>query len=491
MREARRITFGVSSDDAVKVWLNGKLIHSHKVGRGVSQEIDQVTGDFRMGENDLLINVINGVFFDGLNLRLYDARDKAIDDALGVYHKDPKSKSGWQTVRTTYLEIGPASNDKTTYAQLLNEKVDLAASIPMSLIAQEMDKPRPTFILKRGEYNQPGDAVTRHVPSFLGTLPTGVKADRLSLARRLTAPTNPLLARVFVNRTWQQYFGVGIVKTTEDFGSQGEWPTNQPLLDYLAVAFQKSGWSVKALNRLIVTSAAFRQSSKITAQKLSKDPENRMISRGPRFRMDAEVIRDKALLSSGLLVEEQGGRGFKPYQPDGIWENASDPASATHIYVRDHGTQIYRRSIYLFWKRTAPPPSMVNLDAPLRDTCTVRRSTTNTPLQALTTENDPTFLEASRVLAQRLVSTKGDDSQRLTKAYQWTLGRVPRPNEVSLLTKALAYYRQRYQADPAAAKKLVTVGDAPQTKEEKPIEQAAWMVICSTLMNTDEFFTIH
>lgn len=491
MSEARRITFGVSSDDAVKVWLNGKLIHSHKVGRGVTQEIDQVTGDFLAGENELLIKVINGVSFDGLNLRLYDTRDKVIDDALGAYRKNPSSPAVVQALKVTYLEVGPQSPDKSAYDQLIKAKADLTDSIPMSLIAQEMDKPRPTFILKRGEYNQPGDAVTRHVPSFLGALPTGVKADRLSLARWLTSPTNPLLARVFVNRVWQQYFGVGIVKTAEDFGSQGEWPTDQPLLDYLAVAFQKSGWSVKALNRMIVTSAAFRQSSKITPQKLAKDPENRLISRGPRFRMDAEVIRDKALLSSGLLVEEIGGKGFKPYQPDGIWENASDPASATHIYVRDHGTQIYRRSIYLFWKRTAPPPSMVNLDAPLRDTCIVRRSTTNTPLQALTTENDPTFLEASRVLAQRLVAMKGDDAQRLARAYEATLGRAPKATETTLLTKALAYYRQRYESDPTAAKKLVTVGDAPPAKDAKPAEQAAWMLICSTLMNTDEFFTIH
>jgi hypothetical protein len=299
------------------------------------------------------------------------------------------------------------------------------------------------------------------------------------------------VTRVFVNRTWQQFFGTAIVKTVEDFGSQGEWPENQPLLDYLAVSLIQNGGSMKKLNRMIVTSAAFRQQSRISPTKLSKDPENRLISRGPRFRLDAEVIRDKALFSGGLLVDQVGGRGFKPYQPDGIWENASDPASATHIYEQDHGMQIYRRSMYLFWKRTAPPPSMLNLDAPLRDTCVVRRAITNTPLQALTTENEPAFLEASRTMAQRLLKQKGDDTSRLKLAFELTISRPPKPAETALLSKALAYYRKKYNADQTSAKKLIMVGESPQDKAISPTEQACWMIICSTLMNTDEFLTIH
>ncbi len=215
--------------------------------------------------------------------------------------------------------------------------------------------------------------------------------NRLGLAEWLISPSNPLLARVFVNRVWQQSFGTGIVKTVEDLGSQGEWPLNQPLLDYLAVSFVKDGWSLKKLNRMIVTSATFRQNSRITPEKLAKDAENRLVSRGPRFRLDAEEIRDKALVDSGLLVEKLGGRGFKPYQPDGLWESSSDPESGTHFYKRDHDSSIYRRSLYMFWKRTSPPPVMVTFDAPLRDTCTVRRSTTNTPLQALVLMNEPAF----------------------------------------------------------------------------------------------------
>lgn len=375
--------------------------------------------------------------------------------------------------------------------RLKKERTDLEESIPMTLIAEEMPKPRPTYILKRGDYTQKGDLVERHIPSSLGTLPVGAQNNRLGFAQWLTSPSNPLVNRVFVNRVWQQYFGTAIVKTTDDFGSQGEWPQNQPLLDYLSVTFAQSGGSIKQLNRMIVTSASFRQASNITPVKLTKDPENRLISRGPRFRLDAEVIRDKALYSGGLLVEQQGGRGFKSYQPSGIWENASDPASATHIYEQDHGMSIYRRSMYLFWKRTAPPPAMLLLDAPLRDTCVVRRSTTNTPLQALTIENEPAFVEASRTMAQRLLLKKGDDAMRLKYAYELAMSRPPNAMEITLLSKALAYYRQKYAANPGEAKKLVMTGEAPQGKDMSASEQAAWMIICSTLMNTDEFLTVH
>jgi len=294
-----------------------------------------------------------------------------------------------------------------------------------------------------------------------------------------------------VNRIWQQHFGTGVVKTVEDFGSQGEWPLDQPLLDYLAVSFVKNGWSVKKLNRLIVTSAAFRQSSRITPQKLGKDPENRLISRGPRFRLDAEVIRDKALEDGGLLVERLGGRGFKPYQPDGLWEASSDPASGTHFYIRDKDKNSYRRSMYLFWKRTSPPAVMVTLDSPLRDTCIVRRSTTNTPLQALAVLNEPAFLEASRTMAARVLATPGNDTKHLRTLYDLVLGRGPRASEIALLTRALTRYRNVYKANPASARNLLKVGDTPQSKTLPPREQAAWMIICSSLMNTDEFLTQH
>ncbi|MCE9557863.1 MAG: DUF1553 domain-containing protein, partial [Armatimonadetes bacterium] len=358
-------------------------------------------------------------------------------------------------------------------------------------IARERKVARPTFILKRGEYDQKGAPVQRHVPASLGLLPTTSPKNRLGLAQWLTASNHPLFARVFVNRIWQQHFGTGIVKTVEDFGNQGDWPVDQPLLDFLAVQFVKEGWSVKKINRMIVTSTAFRQRSRITPEKLAKDPENRLFARGPRFRLDAEVIRDKTLCSAGLLLQAVGGKGFKPYQPDGLWENSSDPASGTHFYVKDKGSEIYRRSLYMFWKRTSPPPLMAVFDAPLRDTCVVRRSTTDTPLQALAALNETAFLEASRLMALRVLRSSPGDSARIWKAFEFALSRKPQPWESALIAKSLVRYRLRYEASLADAGKLLAVGDAPQSKEISATEQAAWMIVCSSLMNTDEFLTQH
>ncbi|MGV3616444.1 MAG: DUF1553 domain-containing protein [Fimbriimonas sp.] len=487
--KARAVTFGVSSDDGIRVWVNGKLVHSNKIGRGVDQGIDPVKADLRAGDNEIVAKVVNGIATDGLNIRMGDADEVRIASALDAYRKETPDSA--RALVAAYLELGPPTENAEGYRRLVKERKEIEAAIPMTLIAQEMPKPRPTHILNRGEYNLKGALVSRGIPPVLGTLPKGVPNNRRGLAEWLTARENPLVARVFVNRVWQQHFGTGIVKTVDDFGSQGEWPLNPALLDYLAVDFVRNGWSVKRLNRLIVTSAAFRQSSRIAKAKLAKDPENRLLSRGPRYRLDAEVIRDKALAAGGLLVRQVGGRGFKPYQPDGLWEGASDPASSTHFYVRDKDRSIYRRSLYLFWKRTSPPPVMVTFDAPLRDACTVKRSQTNTPLQALAVMNEPAFLEASRTMAARLLAKEGTDRERLSLAYELTLGRAPDATEAGILLRALTRYRAKYEGDLPAARKLLSVGDWPQAKDLAPSEQAAWMLVCSSLMNTNEFLTLH
>lgn len=489
--QARTMTMIVRSDDAIRMWLNGKLIHSHKINRGLADSFDVVRADLKQGDNELIAKVINGAGPDGLNIRFGDERDERLDKALQAYRKRPEDPKTRDALEQTFLMDGPATPDALAFRRTMKERADLEASIPMTLIAREMDKPRPTFILKRGQYDQKGAAVQRHIPPALGELPAGVPNNRLGLADWMIEPSNPLVARVFVNRLWQQHFGVGIVKTSEDFGTQGEWPVDKPLLDYLAVKFVKDGWSVKKINRLIVTSAAFRQSSRISPQKLARDPENRLVSRGPRFRLDAEVIRDKALMDGGLLVEKLGGHGVKPYQPDGLWEGSSDPASGTHFYVRDKGPDIYRRSIYMFWKRTSPPPVMVTLDAPLRDSCIVRRSITDTPLQALAVMNETAFLESSRTLAARVLSSPGSDGHRLRLLFDLTLARPPRPNELEILARALSRYRQTYAQDPKAAQRLLMVGDAPQSKTIPKPEQATWMLLASSLMNTDEYLTQH
>lgn len=485
------LTLKVASDDGVRVWLNGKLIHSHKVNRGLDAPPDQVKANFHAGDNLLIAKVINGAGPDGLRIEVGGPLDERISKAVAGYRKVPNTAAARRELQDAYLLGGPDTRQADEFRKLTTARSAFENSIPMTLIAREMTSPRPTFVLKRGQYDQKGAPVTRHIPPSLGALPAGAPANRLGLAEWMVSPKNPLVARVFANRLWQQHFGIGIVKTSEDFGLQGEWPENRALLDYLAISFMRNGWSVKKLNRLIVTSAAFRQSSRISAKKLAEDPENRLISRGPRFRLDAEVIRDKALACGGLLQLELGGRGFKPYQPRGLWEAASDPASGTHFYVQDHGKAIYRRSLYLFWKRTSPPPVMTTFDAPLRDTCIVRRSRTDTPLQALTTLNETAFLEASRTLGERLAAAKGTDSGRLKAAFLITLDRQPTPTEALILDRALLRYRKQYAQDPAGAAQLIKVGEFPARQGVNPVEEASWMLVCSTLMNTDEFLTLH
>jgi hypothetical protein len=487
---ARPIAFTVGSDDGIRIWLNGKLIHDNKALRGITAPPDTVNAQLRAGDNEIVVKLVNATGGDGLSIRLGDAVAERIDRALDAYRKKPTDGPLFD-LRQTYLEVGPPTAEALAYRKLKSERDELEASIPMTLIAKEMPTPRETHVLRRGEYNLIGDKVERHLPPALGKLAPGASVNRLGFAKWLTAKSNPLVARVFVNRLWQQHFGTGIVKTAEDFGSQGEWPVNPQLLDYLAVSFVENGWSIKKLNRMIVTSAAFRQSSRASKAKLEKDPENRLVSRGPRYRLDAEVIRDKALVAGGILIDRPGGHGFKPYQPDGLWEAIAFDSSNTAKYMRDKGDTIYRRSLYLFWKRTSPHPVMLTFDAPMRESCTVRRGRTNTPLQALTTLNEPAFLEASRTMAERLLKQPGSDEARLTRAYEVAFGRDPNPTESKLLLAALARYREKYTADPKAAEKLLMIGDAPRNKNLPAPEHAAWMLICSTLMNTDEFLTLH
>ncbi len=284
-------------------------------------------------------------------------------------------------------------------ASLRREKEDLIDSMPTTMVMQEMQPRRDTFLLIRGAYDRPGDKVAANVPACLPPLPAAARNDRLGFARWLVDPANPLTARVAVNRYWQMLFGTGLVKTVEDFGSQGESPSHPELLDWLATEFVSNGWNVKGILKTLVTSATYRQSSHVTPELLQKDPENRLLARGPRVRLSPEMIRDQALAASGLLVEKIGGPSVKPYQPPGLWKELS----GAEDYQPDTGENLYRRSLYTFWKRAAPPPSMMNFDSAGREACTVRETRTNTPLQALNLMNDVAFVEAARVLAQRVM----------------------------------------------------------------------------------------
>jgi hypothetical protein len=298
---------------------------------------------------------------------------------------------------------------------------------------------------------------------------------------------NPLTARVTVNRFWQQVFGTGLVATSEDFGAQGEPPTHPELLDWLAVEFRDSGWDVKRFFRTLVTSATYRQSARVTAEKLEADPENRLLSRGPRFRMDAEMVRDYALAASGLLTRTIGGPSVRPYQPEGVWSSIAMAQSDTRLYAQDDGDDLYRRSLYTFWKRLAPPPSMGVFDAPTREHSVVRRERTNTPLQALVTMNDPQFVEASRYLSQRAIREAGDGfDQRLDFITARLLARPFDDDERAVAMRTYGRLLNAYRADTDAAERLLQTGDSRPDATLPVAESAAWTMLVSQLMNLDE-----
>jgi hypothetical protein len=375
-------------------------------------------------------------------------------------------------------------------AEAQQQKAALEKSIPVTMVAREMERRLDAFVLIRGQYDTPGEKVEPNVPAALPPLPADAPRNRLGFAKWLVDPSHPLTARVTVNRLWQQCFGRGLVETAEDFGVQGQWPSHPELLDWLATEFVRSGWNVKHILRSIVTSAAYRQSSNVTTELLQKDPENRLISRGPRFRMDAEMIRDQALFASGLLVEQIGGRSVKPYQPSGLWEAISDLESNTREFRRDTGPGLYRRSVYTFWKRTSPPPSLATMDAPSRDTCVVRRSRTNTPLQALALMNDEQFVEAARVFAERVLTSGGNTNrERATFAFRTATARQPDATEVSTLLRQLEMHLATYKSDSTAAAALLRVGERPRNDTLDTSELAAWTIVCNLLLNLDEAVT--
>jgi hypothetical protein len=379
-------------------------------------------------------------------------------------------------------------------AELKKQQADLTAKVQTTQVMGEMAKPRETFILLRGQYDKHGDRVTPNTPAALPPLPEGQPHDRLALAKWLVDPANPLVARVIVNRYWQMYFGIGLVKTAEDFGTQGEYPTHPELLDWLASEFELSHWDVKAMQRLIVTSATYRQASRATPQLVARDPENRLLARGPRFRLAAEFVRDQALAISGLLNDEIGGKSVSPYQPPGLWEelmSRSDGENFTaQTYVQSHGKDLYRRGMYTFWKRTSPPASLSTFDAPDREVCTVRRSRTNTPLQALVVMNDPTYVEAARKLAERVMKEGGkSDEERVGFLVRVALARGPKAGEIAVLKNVLDRQLSAYRAIPQAAGKLLKVGESSRDESLDQAEHAAWTMVCSAVMNLDETVT--
>jgi hypothetical protein len=338
-------------------------------------------------------------------------------------------------------------------------------------------------ILIRGAYDKKGDAVPAEIPSALGKLPADAPRNRLGLAKWIVSDANPLTTRVTVNRMWQELFGTGLVKTSEDFGIMGSLPSHPELLDWLAIDFRTHGWDVKRFYKQLLTSATYRQAALITKEKIEKDRDNSLLSRGPRFRMDAEMLRDQALAVSGTLSPRMGGPGTKPYQPENIWEVVG---VGIQVYRPDTGENLYRRSLYNYWRRMAPPASLDLFNAPSREVTCVRRDRTNTPLQALVMLNDPQYVEASRVLAQHTLKGHGDDLARLNAAAERVLCRPLKPAETAILTDSLSKMRKHYVAQPADAAALLGVGDAKADDQAPKTELAAWTMVCSQLLNLDE-----
>jgi hypothetical protein len=373
---------------------------------------------------------------------------------------------------------------------LNKQKTELDGQIAATMVSEDLAQPREAFVLTRGAYDKRGEKVDRGVPSVFPQLPAGAPQNRWGLAQWLTAANHPLTARVIVNRYWQHYFGTGLVKTAEDFGAQGQWPAHPELLDWLATEFVRTGWDVKQMQKLIVMSAAYRRSSKTRPDIQQRDPENLLLARGPRFRLDAEVIRDSALYTSGLLIERNGGKSVKPYQPEGIWEAVAFVGSNTREFKPDAGEALYRRSLYTFWKRTSPPPSLLTFDAPSRENCTVRRPRTNTPLQSLVLMNDQQYVEAARRLAERMMLDGGSQPvDRLEWGFRWVTARKPTPSEAAVLQTIYEKQLAHYQQDPAAAEKLLTVGPMPRNAALPASEHAAYTLTANLLLNLDEAIT--
>lgn len=363
-------------------------------------------------------------------------------------------------------------------------------SLPGTFIYRDMEKPRPSFVMMRGSYDKPGEAVEPNVPAVFPALDksdASRPANRLDLARWLISPQHPLTSRVTINRFWQQLFGTGIVKTSYDFGTQGEMPSHPELLDWLAQHYQNSGWDTKALIRMMVTSHAFRQSSVIRERLLEIDPENRWLARGPRFRLDAEPIRDNALFVSGLMNQKMGGKGVKTYQPPNIWEPVGFAGSNTRFYQQDSGESLYRRSVYTFYKRTAPPPFMSNFDAPNREQFCSRRERSNTPLQALQLMNDIQQVEAARALATRMIHEGGSSLEtQLDFAYRLVLSRPLADREFEIWQRQYELHHQRFGQEPEAAKKLLSLGESKYDATMDPVRLATLTMLCNTLLNLDE-----
>lgn len=491
---ARRLPVSLGSDDGFRLFVNGVEVAQREVDRALAADQDQAEIELRPGRNAVVLKIVNT---GGLGGFYYRPRPPAEVLSSSLVAALLPAAARWPALEQAMasewkLNFSPGYRQKQEEIAGLQQRIaGVEQQVPRTMVMQELAAPRATFVLKRGQYDLPDPQrpVSRGVPAALGQLPPGAPPNRLGLAQWLVAADNPLVARVAVNRLWELVFGTELVRTTEDFGMQGEWPSHPELLDWLAVEFRESGWNTRHILTLLLTSNAYRQSSRARPELRDLDPENRWLAYFPRKRLGAEQIRDQALYVAGLLVEQLGGASVKPYQPEGLWQEVAMLQSNTREYQRGAGDDLWRRSLYTYWKRACPPPSLLTLDAPTREFCNIRRTTTNTPLQALVLWNDEQFVEAARELAERTLDGPGGDGERLRTLFRRCTGRAPRADEQEKLVQALAAFRARYAAAAEDAAKLLEVGEAPYGDALDPAELAAWTMVANAVLNLDAAIT--
>ena len=460
----------------VKIYLDGSLQPLQVIKDNLTKKLD-TKGWFTLGHYSLQGGALD-------EFRQY-SRVLTLPEIQTLANQNV-SEDGW----FEYYVFNEDQNLKMlrdSLSHTLQQRINLLDSIPQLMVMKDLqDSIRPTFILNRGVYDDPGEEIFAQTPKAVLSFPNDLPKNRLGLVNWLFQEENPLTARVMVNRLWQLIFGKGIVNTPDDFGNQGTLPTHPELLDWLAVDFQENGWDMKAIIKKMVMSSTYRQSSYISSELLELDPNNEWLARGTRYRMPAEMIRDNALAISGLLVKEIGGEPVKPYQPEGIWAQVS---SLKTPYVQDHGKNLYRRSLYTYWKRAAPPPNMLTFDAPSRHTCTIKRDATSTPLQALVLLNDVQFVEAARVFAQNLLLENLGSRATLVKAFRMATSREPNPAELETLQQLWEESKLEFEKEPSDADKVVGTGEFPVKAELDKLELAAFTMVTSAILNLNETIT--
>lgn len=484
---------GSATTDGISIFVDGVRQTNKEIQANDLKSTIKTSTPFTIGRRSKS-QVTPGVQIQDLRLyrRAFDdlaARELAFATrAAAIVAKPQRSDAEKQEMFGGWLALHdePARQLFARRDELQREEQTIRGRGTVAHVFQEQPKEAMAFVLNRGEYDQRRDQVKPDTPKMLPTFPNELARNRHGLAQWLLRPENPLTARVTVNRFWQELFGNGLVRTSGDFGTTGELPSHPELLDWLAIEFRENGWDVKKFFKMLVMSQTYRQSALTTPEKRERDPQNKWLSRGPRFRMDAEMVRDQALAASGLLVRKIGGPSVKPYQPEGVWEAVAMIGSDTRDYKQDHGEKLYRRSMYTFWKRAAPPASLDILNAPNRETCAVRRERTNTPLQALVTLNDIQFVEAARNLAQLALQQELNDEDRINWIAQRVVARPMKPVELKVIQSTLTEFLHHYQAKPEEAKKLITVGESKPDPKLDAIPFAAWTMVCNQLMNLDE-----